>query len=57
LVGRRIIADTNRIVGALTACGQIALARGDEAWLVRHRWFSDAVNQLFADEVAAPLDG
>jgi hypothetical protein len=39
------------------ACGTIAVDRVDTEWLERHRWFSDAVNRLFADEVAALLDG
>lgn len=52
-----IIANTNRIAGAIMAAGTIALDRGDEAWLERHRWFSDAAARLFADRVAVPLDG
>jgi hypothetical protein len=53
----RIIADTSRIAGAIMACGCVASDRGDTEWLERHRWFSDAVTRLFADQPATALDG
>src|SRR5271170_5223271 len=37
-----VIANTNRIAGALMACGTVALDRGDTKSLERHKWFSDA---------------
>jgi hypothetical protein len=39
------------------ACGTIAVDRGDEAWLKRHKWFSDAAGRLFDGGRAVPLDG
>ena len=53
----RIIAETNRIAGAIMACGTIAMDRGDTEWLERHRWFSDAAARIFDDGQAMPLDG
>jgi hypothetical protein len=47
----------NDITAALIGCGQIALQRGDAAWLERHRWFGDACQRLFADQPAVKLDG
>ena len=52
-----IVDNVNRITGALMACGCIALDPGDEAWLERHRWFSDAAARIFDDGQAVPLDG
>jgi hypothetical protein len=52
-----IVDNVNRIAGAIMACGTIAMDRGNEAWLERHRWFSDAAARLFADGKAVPLDG
>jgi hypothetical protein len=33
-----VIAKTSNITAALIGSGQIALHRGDTAWLDRHRW-------------------
>jgi len=45
------------ITAALIGCGQIAIQRGDQAWMERHRWFGEAIDRLFNDQPAVPLDG
>jgi hypothetical protein len=45
------------ITATMINCAQVALQRSDAAWLLRHRWFSDACARLFKDQPAVPLDG
>jgi len=52
----RIVAETNFIMMALMACSTHAVAHGDAAWMERHQWFGDAIERLFADQAAVPLD-
>jgi hypothetical protein len=52
-----IIANTNRIAGAIMAAGTIALDRNDTEWLERHRWLSDAAVRIFDNGKAMPRDG
>jgi hypothetical protein len=52
-----IVANTNRIAGAIMAAGCVALDRNDTDWLARHKWFSDAAERIFADGQAVPMDG
>jgi hypothetical protein len=52
-----IVANVNAITQALMIAGTQATQRGDRAWMERHRWFGEAVQRLFADLPAAPLDG
>ena len=52
-----IVDNVNRIAGAIMAAGCIATDRGDDEWLARHKWLSDAAERLFADGQAVPLDG
>jgi len=47
----------NDIAAALMACGTHAVAHGDQAWLERHAWFGEAIERLFVDQRAVPLDG
>jgi hypothetical protein len=47
----------NDICAALIGLGQLALQRGDEAWLQRHAWASEAFARLFNDQPAVKLDG
>ena len=53
----KVVDQVNWIASALIACGMVALQRGDQAWLERHAWFSEAVERLFDDHPAVPLDG
>ena len=53
----RTLGGVADITAALIGCGQVALQRGDTAWLDRHRWFGDACERLLADQSAVPLDG
>jgi hypothetical protein len=52
-----IVAETNKIMSALMTATTHALAHNDQAWLERHRWFSEALERLFADQPAVKLDG
>ena len=52
-----IVDNVSRIAGAIMAAGQVAMDRGDEAWLDRHKWFSDAAARLFGGCRAVPLNG
>jgi len=45
------------VTTALIGCSQVAVQRGDSAWLARHAWAAEAFARLFADEPAVPLDG
>ena len=53
----KVIDQATWIASALIGCGMVALQRGDEAWLARHAWFSEACERLFADHATVPLDG
>lgn len=53
----QIVERVANITAALNGCGQVALQRGDAAWLDRHRWFSDACELMFCDRHALPFDG
>jgi hypothetical protein len=52
-----IVAKVDAITTALLAAGTVAVARGDQAWMERHHWFSEAVERLFNDQLATALDG
>ena len=52
-----IVRRVNDITAALMAAGMHASARGDQAWLERHRWFGEACERPFADQPAVKLDG
>jgi hypothetical protein len=52
-----IVAKVSDITAALIGCGQVALHRGDTAWLDRHCWFADATERLLKDQPAVLLDG
>src|SRR5262245_39950195 len=52
-----IVAKVDAITGALMAAGTVAVAREDHAWMERHAWFAAAVERLFADQPAVPVDG
>jgi hypothetical protein len=45
------------ITAALIGCCQVALQRGDRAWLDRHHWFGEACERLFNSQQVVPLDG
>jgi hypothetical protein len=44
------------ITAALIGCGQVAVQRGDTAWLDRHRWFRDAFARMFDDQPAVAFN-
>jgi hypothetical protein len=52
-----IIAQTNDIMTALMAAATHAAAHDNQDWLTRHRWFGDALERMFNDQPAVPLDG
>ena len=52
-----IVTKVDAITTALMAAGTVAVARGDQAWMERHAWFGEAIERLFADQPAVPLDG
>ena len=53
----QLVEHVDDVTAALIGCGRVAMQRGDEAWLERHRWFAEACERLFSDLPATRLNG